>query len=202
MFIKPVSCFFLVGYGNLTPVTPFGQIFAIAYAMGGIPITILALQSIGKLVNIGLRVASRPLHWKFHSVHCQEKGCDFLEKVNIYINTACLILTWMIASAISYFLDTDRPVVTIIYSIFVTYSTIGFGDFIPFKNHGYVFVIIVLPGLSFMSSTIDSVVAYMEKRIKLEKGCSICTNCLATKRNARKTTNEEAPRSDVCEETL
>ena len=168
--------------------------------MGGIPITILALQSIGKLVNIGLRVASRPLHWKFHSIHCQEKNCDFLEKGNMCINTTCLILTWVIVSAISVSLDTDRPVVTIVYSIFVTYSTIGFGDFIPFKNHGYVFIIIVLPGLSFMSSSIDSVVAYLDKRRMLEKGCSICTNCLAAKRHARKTTNEEAPRSDVCEE--
>ena len=44
--------FFPTGYGNITPKTPSGQLFTIAYALAGIPLTVLALKSVGQLVNI------------------------------------------------------------------------------------------------------------------------------------------------------
>lgn len=205
MFINNASCFSIVGYGNITPATPFGQIFSIAYAIPGIPITILALQSIGKLVNLGLRLANRPIHRKFHSIYCEEEHCDFLEKGSVCINTICFILTWFIVSGVSASLDQEQSFVTIVYSIFVTYSTIGFGDFIPFEDYRYVFIIAVLPGLSFMSSSIDSVVAYIEKSSMLKKRCPCfnCKNCLVMKRDARKTTDEaQDTQTDVSEHTL
>ena len=118
------------------------------------------------------------------------------------INTICFILTWFIVSGVSASLDQEQSFITIVYSIFVTYSTVGFGDFIPFEDYRYVFIITVLPGLSFMSSSIDSVVAYIEKRSRLKKRCP-CLNCLAMKRDARKTTDEaQDTQTDVSEHTL
>ena len=90
--------------------------------------------------------------------------------------------------------------ITIVYSVFVTYSTVGFGDIIPFENHNYVFMICVLPGLSFMSSLIDSVVAYMEKRsIMNSTRCVKLANCLSGKRDARITTDGAQQDTEVVE---
>ena len=175
----------MAGYGNLTPQTPSGQLFTIAYAIAGIPLTVLALKSIGELVNIALRTINRPLHIKLHTIQCNEDSCDFLEKGNLAINSVCLILTWIVASAISSNLSPERSIVGNVYSMFVTYSTVGFGDIIPFEEHKYVFMMIALPGLSFMSSLINSIVAYVEKISIINKRCFGLPRCLSGERDSR-----------------
>lgn len=177
-----MNSFFFAGYGNITPQTPSGQIFTIAYAVGGIPLTVLALKSIGELVNIALRTINRPLHIKLHTIQCNESSCDFLEKGNLTINSVSLILTWIIASATSASLTPEQSFISNAYSTFVTYSTVGFGDIIPFEEPKYVFLIIVLPGLSFMSSLINSIVAYVEKISLLNHNCFSIPKCLSAER--------------------
>lgn len=145
----------------------------------------MALKSIGELVNIAFRTINRPLHIKFHTIQCEERSCDFLEKGNLSINSVCLILTWIVTSAICAILKPERSVFTNAYSIFVTYSTVGFGDIIPFEDHKYVFMIIVLPGLSFMSSLIDSIVAYVEKISMLNESCFSLPKCRSAERDSR-----------------
>ena len=63
-----------------------------------------------------------------------------------------------------------------------TCSTVGFGDIIPFEEHKYVFMTIVLPGLSFMSSLINSIVAYVEKISILNQNCFSIPKCLSEER--------------------
>ncbi|KAL9966251.1 hypothetical protein ACROYT_G024299 [Oculina patagonica] len=178
-----------IGYGNITPQTSSGQLFTIAYAIVGIPLTVLALKSIGELVNMALRTVNRPIHIKFHTIQCDEGSCDFLEKGNLLINSSCLIVTWIVASAASAHLEPKRSLIDNVYSIFVTYSTVGFGDIIPFKDQIYVFMITVLPGLSFMSSLIDSIVAYVEKTSIMNEHCFSLTKCRPKKGEARITTD-------------
>ena len=183
--------FFPTGYGNITPKTPSGQLFTIAYALAGIPLTVLALKSVGQLVNIVLKAINRPLHVILHSIHCDERVCNFLESGNVFINVVCCILTWTIVTAISAHLEPERSLVPVIYSIFVTYSTVGFGDIIPFEDRKYIFMIIVLPGLCFMSSLIDSVVAWMEKSNMTCKRCFNLSKCFPVKRKIRMQTEVE-----------
>ena len=80
-------------------------------------------------------------------------------------------------TAISAELEPKGSLVSVVYSIFVTYSTVGFGDIIPFENHKYVFMIIVIPGLCSLSSLIDSVVAYAEKGNMASRRCFNLPNC-------------------------
>ena len=187
--------FFLVGYGNITPQTSSGQLFTIAYAIAGIPLTVLALKSIGELVNMALRTINRPLHIRFHTILCDEGCCDFLEKGNLFINSSCLIVTWIVVSTTSAYLEPNWSLISNVYSIFVTYSTVGFGDVIPFKDNLYVFMITVLPGLSFMSSLIDSIVAYVEKTSVMNKHGFGLTKCRSTRREARVTA--DGPQQDI-----
>ena len=159
--------------------------------MLGIPLTVLALKSVGQLVNIALKTVTRPLHEKCHRKNCEERNCDFVESGNICINSVCCILTWIIVCAVSKHLEPERSLITSIYSIFVTYSTVGFGDVILFENHLYVFILTLLPGLCFMSSLIDSIVAYMEKRSVASRRCFSFTKCPPEKKEARITTDVE-----------
>lgn len=174
-----------IGYGNITPKTSSGQLLTIAYALAGIPLTVLALKSVGQLVNIVLKDINRPLHKLVHTIHCDERLCNFLESGNVCINAVCCILTWTIVTAISAHLEPERSLVPAIYSIFVTYSTVGFGDIIPFEDRKYIFMVIVLPGLCFMSSLIDSVVAWIEKSNVACKRCFNFSKCFPVKRDMR-----------------
>jgi len=67
----------------------------------------------------------------------------------------------------------------------VTYSTVGFGDIIPFEDRKYIFMIIVVPGLCFMSSLIDSVVAWLEKSKVTCKRCFNPSKCFPVKMKMR-----------------
>lgn len=188
-----------IGYGNITPMSRTGKIFAVVYAIPGIPLTVLTLKSIGTLLNRGLRATHRPMHRKFHGPQCREEDCDFAEKGNVCFDLCGFILMWIIASMISSFSDPDRPLVTITYSIFITYSTIGFGDFIPFENSRYLFIIMLLPGLALMSSSIDAVVACIEKRTKLNKNAFESIEGILMKKKIKEKTTEAhgtQPKSD------
>ena len=151
----------------------------------------MALKSIGELVNIALRTINRPLHIKLHTVQCNEGSCDFLEKGNLAINSVCLILTWIVASVTSVYLMPEQSRISSVYSIFVTYSTVGFGDIIPFEEHKYVFMMIALPGLSFMSSLINSIVAYVEKISILNQQCFNIPKCLSAEGAFNSRTNAD-----------
>ena len=194
--------FLPAGYGNITPKTPSGQLFTIAYALAGIPLTVLALKSVGQLVNIVLKDINRPLHKLLHTIHCDERVCNFLESGNVCINVVCCILTWTIVTAISAHLEPDRSLVATIYSIFVTYSTVGFGDIIPFEDRKYIFMAMFVPGLCFMSSLIDSVVAWLEKTNISCKRRFNFSKCFPLKRETRIQADEVHERAEDDNETL
>ena len=99
-------------------------------------------------------------------------------------------------ATISAHLEPERSLVQVIYSIFVTYSTVGFGDIIPFEDRKYIFMIIVLPGLCFMSSLIDSVVGGMEKSNTTCKHCFNLSKCCLVNREMRIQADEIEERTE------
>lgn len=101
------------------------------------------------------------------------------------INLCCFVLTWVMVTTVQACLEPEESLVFIVYSMFVTYSTVGFGDFIPFEKHKSIFIVFVLPGLSFLSGLIDSIVAYMEKSNVSERRCYKCVSCLGVKMKAK-----------------
>ena len=104
-------------------------------------------------------------------------------------------------AAINAHLEPKRSLAQVIYSIFVTYSTVGFGDIIPFEDRKYIFMIIVLPGLCFMSSLIDSVVAWLEKSNTTCKRCFNFSKCCPVKREMRIQAEEVEERTEDDNET-
>ena len=41
----------LLGYGHITPETPFGQIVTVLYTFLGVPLTMLTLKTMGKMIS-------------------------------------------------------------------------------------------------------------------------------------------------------
>ena len=109
------------------------------------------------------------------------------------------MVTWIIACALNTHLESKQSFITNSYSIFVTLTTVGFGDIIPFEDHLYVFIITVLPGLCFMSSLIDSIVAYLDKtRVATTRSFSL-TGCCSAKNEARITAEVDLKNNQTLE---
>lgn len=118
------------------------------------------------------------------------------------INLCCFVLTWVVVTTVQARLEPEESVVFIVYSMFVTYSTVGFGDFIPFEKHKSIFIVFVLPGLSFLSGLIDSVVGYMEKSNVLGKRCYKCVSCLKMKAKKARINSAEAVKTQESQDTV
>ena len=114
------------GYGNITPVTQLGQSLCILFALIGIPITLLALKSVGELITEGFTKLIRKFETKLlkreHVYRCEMKCAvvSFLVTVSMLCGGAginMLITKWTFLEGV--------------YFWFISFTTIGFGDYIP-----------------------------------------------------------------------
>lgn len=100
-------CLFVV-YGNITPQTPAGKILCIFISLLGIPITLLTLKSIGELISRRLKV----IVTKF-----EKKILKRPEPKRVQTKSA---LTHSL----------DWTFIEGLYFWFITFTTIGFGDYV------------------------------------------------------------------------
>lgn len=121
---------FSAGYGWITPQTPPGQILSICVSLVGIPITLLTLKSIGKLIakyvnRIVTRFEKRifkisePKHMNTKSVVILVVMMTLLIVINGL--SVMHLLNWSLIEAV--------------YYCFITFSTIGFGDYVLRQPH-------------------------------------------------------------------
>ena len=116
---------FLTGYGYITPQTPTGQMLCIFVSLLGIPITMLALKSVGELIakwvnalvtKFEKRILKRP----------EPKRMQAKSAVILFSLMAVLI----VANSILYMILTEWSLIEGVYFWFVTLTTIGFGDYV------------------------------------------------------------------------
>ncbi|XP_028848273.1 potassium channel subfamily K member 17 [Denticeps clupeoides] len=116
-----------IGYGNMSPVTVYGQIFCVFFALIGIPLNMVVLNKVGQYMlaferNICNFIVRRMNHKKI---------------VRVFIHTMSFIMLFIL-----YFV---APVMVVkefegwtytesVYYCFITLSTIGFGDFVADDN--------------------------------------------------------------------
>lgn len=119
-----------IGYGYITPLTPSGQILCIFVSLLGIPITLLALKSIGELIFKLVYTTVTKL---------EKKILNSLEPKKIKTKSAVilflLMLAFLLATARLHKSLSDWTFVEEVYFWFITFSTIGFGDYIHHKSH-------------------------------------------------------------------
>ena len=163
---------FQTGYGEITPRTAAGQGFCIIYCLVGIPLALAALKATGDLLSYGF----------CHLIKFWEKkvlGHTIVK--NLETKCAVIAFTVMIvylglASVVAMFVD-NIGLVQSIYSSFITFTTIGFGDYIPFSrlriqainagDHGAILItvgsvfatFISIFGLGIVSSVLNSLLS-------------------------------------------
>ena len=114
------------GYGYITPQTPAGQILCIFVSLLGIPITLLALKSIGELIAKGIN----EIVTKFEKKILKKSEPKYVKPKSAVILSMLVVLLIAINSFAITARLTDWTFIEGVYFWFVTFTTIGFGDYV------------------------------------------------------------------------
>ena len=112
-----------IGYGNAYPRTREGKVLTVIYAMIGIPLCLVVLAEMGKMLT---RII-KSIYRKIQAEVQVNDEFDFSLIVAIGLTVAYLIIGTFIYSA----LEPDWTLLDSFYFLFISGSTIGFGDMVP-----------------------------------------------------------------------
>ncbi|CAK9302433.1 unnamed protein product [Gordionus sp. m RMFG-2023] len=180
-----------IGYGNITPETLYGRIFCMIYAVFGIPLLLLVVADLGTLF-------AKLIHFlwvKFSStveknaVSVLRMGNNELRKITKRIKVpkrnlklpiyAALLLMglYMAAGAGSFLLWEDWTFFDSFYFVFITMTTIGFGDIVPVHtNYLLLMMVYILVGLATMTTCVELVIhTYLDKLKELRNRVKFVT---------------------------
>ncbi|ESO82629.1 hypothetical protein LOTGIDRAFT_108839 [Lottia gigantea] len=162
-----------IGYGHIYPSTTLGQIVTIIYAFIGIPLALITLADMGKRFTFGIKFVLA-----FLSQICKSRCCrkmyfgyevDTEFNVNFYL-ALTIVIVYMFLGAFIYTRWEAWTYFEAVYFIFISISTIGFGDIIPahpkffLLSSVYVFI-----GLSLVSMCINVAIVYFTQQIDKAK---------------------------------
>ena len=150
------------GYGNLTPTTSGGRVLCIFYAFFGIPLTILLLQLIGEKLLHGEQVLVTAFERRFLK---REETPRYLNEKCFFLGLLVLVIILTTSAAIH--MKTDEwTFLEGFYCFFITYTTVGFGDFIPGRNgtaaHLASRIIFIIIGLVAMSNVLNALAGFSD----------------------------------------
>ena len=121
----------VAGYGSIAPETREGRIFLIFYALGGIPIALVFLASLGKIFDGMLDLSIQLLG--------RNMSRQRIVKIVALIMSSLLgICLFVFLPSIAFGSLEPWDYFESVYFSFVTLTTIGFGDYVPSQNTGTV----------------------------------------------------------------
>ena len=127
IFISLNFSFFMTGYGHLAPKTQEGRLFLIFFALFGIPLNLLTLQSIGEHINYGIHLII-----KYFEKVALQRETPTNEHIKCFTINLLLITLWLpLGGVMYYYSETEWTFLDCVYYCFVALSTIGFGDLVP-----------------------------------------------------------------------
>ncbi|XP_067948348.1 TWiK family of potassium channels protein 18-like [Watersipora subatra] len=168
-----------IGYGNFAPVTPEGKIATIIYGTIGIPLCLILLADLGnliaKLLKYGVRKAKR--HWYTQSkrnlreLWPPQDEIDSMNGKSAFVVLCFVSFLYFLCGTVMYRTwEDDWSNLDAIYFLFVTTSTIGFGDVLPSHPKKFLFTsVYVFFGLSLLSSGFTILQELLESRISEAK---------------------------------
>lgn len=157
----------MTGYGNKTPRSLTGQLFIIPFASIGIPLTVCMLNSIGQNICYFVELLVKLIEKKLR----RKDTIEFLKVKLMFSVFFLLVLLLVVMAVVSIFWE-KWSFGKGIYVWFVTFTTIGFGDFIPgnasdSKDTGMAIVYRcagVLLGLSLVSTLFNAFIDFVEEK--------------------------------------
>uniref|UniRef100_A0A183E9D4 Ion_trans_2 domain-containing protein n=1 Tax=Gongylonema pulchrum TaxID=637853 RepID=A0A183E9D4_9BILA len=97
----PGGYFFFQGYGNIVPVTPYGRIACVVFALFGAPLAIITIGDLGKflsectiLLYNRMKQAQSALKRQFVKFRSRAAGCSELRSTDTPKESARDILNW------------------------------------------------------------------------------------------------------------
>ena len=159
------------GYGHIVPMTAWGRIFCIVYALFGIPLTCLVFKLVGTNINdiitkIISAVKKKLLRSKSQHLKAAESAL-----VAIFLE----IFTLLLISLVAFLRRKEWTYLESFYFCFITFSTIGLGDFLPFEDTNvgateYLLMAIgIILGFSMMSTMLCALSQALEEATPLPK---------------------------------
>ncbi|CAJ0943248.1 unnamed protein product, partial [Mesorhabditis belari] len=173
-----------IGYGNLVPVTLWGRMFCVLYALFGVPLILITVADIGKFMSEQIsklyeRYKKARLRWLEQSDSKREflfqenqnnqnnnlmSGLE--ESSGIPMSLITIILLGYIAiGAVLLGLWEKWDFFTGFYFTFITMTTVGFGDIVPLNKSFFVVdLLYIIIGLAITTMCIDLVgIQYIHK---------------------------------------
>lgn len=162
-----------IGYGAISPSTRAGQGLCMAFALLGIPVTILAFQSVGEVISRGIS----------SFIGKTERSCFKREPTNVEAKctavTSVLMIIMLVSGAGLQTVTEGWTFVVGLYFWFVSFATIGYGDYIPDKYSALplqvaLSLVWTTFGLCVVSSVLNSIAAFMAKRPQSRSDACAC----------------------------
>ena len=128
-FVNVFVHFFLfyLGYGNITPQTPLGQGITIIFCFFGIPLTLLALKTTGELLATCIKF----LVLKTETAILKRTEPKHVKTKTVFVTITLLVFLLISTGASAVYFE-NWTFIEGLYVWFTTFTTIGFGDYVPF----------------------------------------------------------------------
>eukprot|EP00111_Clytia_hemisphaerica_P008598 TCONS_00025146-protein len=163
-----------IGYGNMAPVTTGGRWFCVFYAIVGVPLTVMLLALVGKIIskyinhlcNFIVKTLREYLYSKYEYEQVDEgtelRAPVWLALLFMLLVTSIFALMFMKMEQWSFSKS--------LYFIFITFTTIGFGDIVPHNDNAIWFnVTFLYIGLAALSITINLLIANITHQYRKHK---------------------------------
>ncbi|KAI0207252.1 TWiK family of potassium channels protein 18, partial [Lamellibrachia satsuma] len=123
-----------IGYGNFAPVTKAGRVATIIYALVGIPLCLVVMADFGRLFTRILKFFWAFVRRFYYTGSCQKIVDAFVvdDEFNLppIIAVVITLLYIMLGAAVLIQWE-DWDYLESFYFVFISISTIGFGDVLP-----------------------------------------------------------------------
>ncbi|CAG9534428.1 unnamed protein product [Cercopithifilaria johnstoni] len=146
-----------IGYGNITPSTPWAQLFCIVFSIFGIPMTLLTLANLGKYLTksywMALVCLGKEMRWR----PCENAKMPLPTIIILFL------ITFAFGSILFYQKGRGFSVDDVYFSI-ISFATVGFGDKFPTADDPLRLIAMVcylVWGMILMTTTFSIVSSYL-----------------------------------------
>ncbi|XP_024941221.1 potassium channel subfamily K member 15 isoform X3 [Cephus cinctus] len=149
-----------IGYGNVVPITHWGKLFCILFALVGIPLTLTVIAGWGRLLAEAVSAIAAEITPNLPTsiASCMPTNMAGRRSLGAFAAVVSLFLYLACGAAMFMLFEKDWDFFDSFYFCFITMTTIGFGDLVPKKpEYALLCTLYFLLGLALTSTIIELV---------------------------------------------